>query len=86
MRVAETIGEVPQRKPVEQNPEEGRHFHEQRKREAREGDDGKTGRYWYQRNQKKDEWLIEASNCYEFPDSCKDLKRSVNCSSVMCNI
>lgn len=49
-------------------------------------EDGKTGRYWYQRNQEKYEWLIEASNCYEFPYSCKDLKRLVNCSSVVCNI
>ena len=45
MRVAETIGEeVPQRKPVEQNPEEGKHFHEQQKREVREGD-GKNERW-----------------------------------------
>lgn len=45
MRVAETIGEeVPRRKPVEQNPEEGGHFHEQRKREARE-EGGKNGRW-----------------------------------------
>lgn len=50
--------ELPQRNPVEQNPE-GQRFHGQRNREARKESvkirDGRTERQWDQSNQEKEE-------------------------------